>query len=369
MSLVKFHPVLVSLLLIPCLLHAGPQNRFVGEFNADGSPAYFNTDSGINYAKEIQISSGHTVSEWPDLYKTTKTRNGFSATGKLNMTEVRRYFDDRFDTVISKLVDRNFILQIKRAAQVFSVDPAPVLASIIGEQVFNRSLEMLAQNSAARFMPDRFNFAGAFTVADLMDKGHFSECDPNQSDYWSWICMNTIWNLSLHKANNRQQGISHIPMKYLVPLQGHEETLQGQLRPKTGSSYGIAQLSLARALMLTKDLNSKLPSKYQHLKLEDISEVMNLILDNEATIYLVAANAARCIEVYKKVAGYNISKNLGVIVTLFNLGYEYEKAQDLRRLRLNAERLKTSLPIPKENYMGWYMTEKENEIRKVLEKY
>ncbi|MEK6556349.1 MAG: DUF1402 family protein [Bdellovibrionota bacterium] len=116
--------------------------------------------------------------------------------------------------------------------------------------------------------------------------------------------------------------------------------------------------------MVSKDVSDK--TNLKQVTLQNMSEVMEMVLDDEATLYILAASTARAIDDYKRFANIDISNNVGIQVTLFNLGYEVEKALELQRINFIRRQAQQKPLPPKENYMGWFITEKEAEIRQLL---
>ncbi|RYZ63444.1 MAG: DUF1402 family protein, partial [Proteobacteria bacterium] len=61
-------------------------------------------------------------------------------------------------------------------------------------------------------------------------------------------------------------------------------------------------------------------------------------------------------------ASTDISKNIGLQATLFNLGYEAERA-----IVMNGENARAKTPRrPRENYFGWFVNRHEAEIRALV---
>lgn len=351
------------LVILPSLGFA-QETRFLGWFDGNGEPIETQVTGPIN--RKIQVvPPGHTVKIWPDLPLTTRKRMGSMLGGPIAQDPdvIRPVADERFAKSIELLKTRNIVGKAKKAAATFNVDPAVLIASILGELTFNNDTVRLGQDLLGKFIPSQANFSGAARIAKLLDSPQFAPCEPHRHDYWSWNCMNAIWGLSVGEARGLHS-LRHLKPGTLFNLSRDEETLHGVLRPSTGTSYGLAQISLVRALMISKELSLK--TNLPHLTIHEMADVMEMILNDEATLYILAASTARSIDVYKRFAGFDISKNLGLQVTLFNLGFELEKARTLDLTNQGRARKKLAPIGPKENYMGWYMTEKEAEIRAFL---
>lgn len=358
LKLTMFLTVGVSALSLPTYA----EMRFLGRFDAQGNRYLVNTKQPYP-SDMIKISAGHTVTEWPEWPVRTSTR---FAMGRFHPSKTAKFLkkaDERFYDALEEVQDAGLISTIKYVARKFSVDPAVLLGSVLGELTFNNKYEVKAQDLAGAATPSFLNFKGAKRVASYFNDPALKYCQPERSDYWSWVCINQVWSTSIIKASNNG-GAEHVPESSVLDISRRSDPLHGVLRPRTGGSYGIAQMSLARALMVSGDVAAS--SNYVHLGIDDMGEIMNMVLNNEASIYILGASAARCVDVYKRFAGFDISENIGVQVTLFNLGYEFEKAEALKEL--NDRRVAKGLQkvSPKENYMGWYINEREAQIRAAL---
>ena len=78
----------------------------------------------------------------------------------------------------------------------------------------------------------------------------------------------------------------------------------------------------------------------------------------------VATNAVMSIQVYKLIAGVDISNNPGLTTTLYNVGDEYKRAYMLNQIRLRQPET-----MPQVNYMGWYVNTNDVKLRSYLKKY
>ena len=88
----------------------------------------------------------------------------------------------------------------------------------------------------------------------------------------------------------------------------------------------------------------------------------------DTNINYVAASVVASITNYKKYAQFDISNNIGVIATLYNLGDEKKRAIDLYEKNQNLRKENKSIVFPVENFYGWYMNKKENEIKVLFHK-
>ena len=128
-----------------------------------------------------------------------------------------------------------------------------------------------------------------------------------------------------------------------------------------GLTYGLGQLSPVRVL-LTNDIAVKLGG-LKRVQPADTQALYLATLDIDTNINYVAATVIASTTNYKKYANFDISKNIGVIATLYNLGNEKKRAKEL--FKSNELLLKNNKEInyPVENFYGWYMNKKEKEIK------
>jgi hypothetical protein len=351
--------------------------RFIGWFNG-GEPINVTVDGPITRPVSV-MRAGHTVQLWPSLPDAALSRLAMANPTELvsiralkgkkvysaeETAFIRTLVDPRFDESMKTLINDGVIRKVKVVAARFGVDPAVLVASLLGELTFNNDLERSGQDKAGRWLPAALNFGGAARVSEALSSPAFADCHPELSDYWSWVCINQIWNTSISKAK-KDPATDKIPDSALISLAPTEKALHEVLRPRTGGSYGLAQMSLVRALMVSRDVTNRAP-QYPQVRVGDMRKVMAMVLDDDATLNILAASAARCLMIYKRFGGIDITHNLGVQATLFNLGYEFEKATTLTNK--NAYNASRGLPAisPQENYLGWYLTERESDIRRML---
>jgi hypothetical protein len=89
-------------------------------------------------------------------------------------------------------------------------------------------------------------------------------------------------------------------------------------------------------------------------------------MDPDKTLHYMAAQIRIAIDYYRDIAGFDISQNPGVTATLYNLGEVATRARQLAAE--NAERKKRGQPIayPEENFYGWLVNDRVDELRKLL---
>jgi hypothetical protein len=80
----------------------------------------------------------------------------------------------------------------------------------------------------------------------------------------------------------------------------------------------------------------------------------------------MAAQIRIAIDLYRDIAGFDISQNPGVTATLYNLGDAATRARQLRADN-DQRRQKGQQPIyPEENFYGWFINDRLDELQKLL---
>ena len=86
-------------------------------------------------------------------------------------------------------------------------------------------------------------------------------------------------------------------------------------------------------------------------------------MDIDTNIHYVAASVVAEIVNYKKYANMDISNNIGILATLYNLGAEKRRAVQLGKSNAALVKSEKDIEYPKENFYGWYMNKKEDDIK------
>ena len=85
-----------------------------------------------------------------------------------------------------------------------------------------------------------------------------------------------------------------------------------------GQTFGLGQLSPVAALMVTDVVHAK--SGLPLLDIDRASEVYRGDHDPDTSLHYIAAQIRVSIDIYKRIAGFDISQNPGITATLYNLG-------------------------------------------------
>ncbi len=99
------------------------------------------------------------------------------------------------------------------------------------------------------------------------------------------------------------------------------------------------------------------------LDADHAADVYKTIMDPDLTLPYMAAALKHSIDVYRRVADFDISENPGITATLYNTGGPDGRARALADA--NAARFANGEEplLPEENYYGWLVNEKIDQLR------
>ncbi len=333
-----------------------PGTRYIGVFDTAGRPALVDVRRKIKDSKLV-VPAGHLANPNLEIPKFTRLRY---LTLSSTVEGILPAADEKFASLIAKLRSQPRLIELaNRIAPLYGVEPAAVMGAMLGELTFNNEFTSAMQDKAA-LIPEQSSFTGAIRVAEKLKADAFEFCGIKHRDYWAWVCVNRTWNNSL-----AWRGPQARESLYQTILEPSDQPLHGMLRPTAlGATFGPAQMSLMRALMLSEDVYTASGGQIPRLWIDDMPAVLRAITNLETSVHFVAATLARSIDAYKRFANIDISHNMGVQATLFNLGWEFELA-----LKSRQENTFNKIPnSPRENYFGWFINRHEKEIRELVSK-
>jgi len=254
--------------------------------------------------------------------------------------------------------DPRLMTNIKKAAAIYGIDPMHIIGALVGEHTYNIDTYDTLQTyyvKALEYVDNdtlKFQYNGQ-TARQLFARPEFADCEKLTNNYELWDCRETVWN---HKFFGRFVDGHYYPRDRL-----HRVFFQPMF---AGQTFGIGQISPVAALMVTDLVHQK--SGLPLLSIDHASEVYAQIMNPDTSLHYVAAEIRVSIDMYKKIAGFDISKNPGLTATLYNLGDAATRARELKAI--NDDRKAKGLPpqYPSENFYGWFVNSKEAELRKLL---
>lgn len=315
--------------------------------------------STIGSAQEqiIVLKPGNVNETIPELPVATQQRHieKLAASGN-----IEAYFDQRYRAVITKLAKNyetsTFSLkaEINQAAMLYQIDPVHILGAIVGEHTFNVDIKDSLQEYAIKLGLWTGFFKGQHPFLSVSQCPEMRLCESQPNSYDLWSCYNQTWEKTFR--GKTVCGGKNFPTTSLLTT-FFNPTLAGK-------SYGLGQLSPMLILSLTD-----LVADHSHLPKVSISNVNGIYeaaLNPRITVHYIAAMAYMAIDSYLRYAQFDISRNPGVVATLYNLGGDRLRAKSLKAY--NQKQLQEGLPlrVPQENYYGWFVNKYENELRHYL---
>lgn len=320
-------------------MHLG--NRFRSGFLATNAllvGLFFATPS---YAVTL-VEPGNKNAEQPAIPGASKNR-----TKALKTT-----FDAKYQKVLRLLKsDKRLIADIKSTSRKFGIDPIHMVGAIVGEHTYNVDALDRAQSyyvKAISYLKSDIDFEyDGETIGDFVQRSQFETCAKLKSSLSLWTCRENIWNAKFRgksvdgKAfpNNRLSAVFFQPFY-------------------AGQTFGIGQMNPLTALMMSDSVATKTGAP--KLDADNGKDIYAAIMDPRKTLPYIAATLASSIDAYKRYAGFDISKNPGITATLYNTGNAIGRAKAL------AAKNKSSKQGPQENYYGWLINSKEEELRSLL---
>ena len=254
--------------------------------------------------------------------------------------------------------DPNLIARIKKVSALYGIDPIHVIGAIVGEHTYNIDTYDTLQTYYVKAMQYVSNDSLVFanrgdTAAELFARPQFAKCNQYKMNYEVWDCRQTTWeNVFMGRfVDGKKYPRDRLHRVYFGPA-------------FAGQTFGFGQLSPVAALAVTDIVHAK--SGLPLLTIDNAPEVYQNIMNPDTSLHYVAANIKVEIDLYKSIAGFDISQNPGITATLYNLGNAATRARILRAE--NQKRAKAGKPpmYPQENFYGWFVNDKEAELRKLL---
>jgi hypothetical protein len=259
----------------------------------------------------------------------------------------RRVFD---------LLEKDAALRSKivSVSKKYGFDPIHMVGAIIGEHTYNVDVYDRLQTyyvKAVSYVSNAISFRHAGeSVGDFVARPQFEECGKHTGSYALWACRERIWNTKFRgkTADGTKFPNDRFGAVFFQPLYA-------------GQTFGIGQLNPLTALQMSDIVNevSGLP-KLSH---DRPTDVYRTIMDPDLTLPYVAATLKASMDAYKRIAGFDISKNPGITATLYNLGDPEGRARALKAENDKRRREGLGSRLPQENYYGWLVNEKLPELQ------
>ncbi|MBY5532796.1 DUF1402 family protein [Rhizobium leguminosarum] len=263
-------------------------------------------------------------------------------------------FDLKYEKVHELLAtDRELMSKIRKISSAYGISPIHVVGAIVGEHTYNVDAYDRLQAyyvKAASYAGESFRFSyDGESVDEFVARPQFSECKGKSDSYTLWSCREDVWETDFRGKtvggtsfpNNRFSAVFFQPFY-------------------AGQTFGLGQVNPLTALMLS-DLVTRV-SGYPKLNEKNAGAVYRAIMDPDISLAFVAASIRRSIDDYKEIAGMDISGNPGLTATLYNVGNSRQRAAALAAKNRGAG----ATVWPEENYYGWLINDKLDELKGLL---
>ncbi len=271
-------------------------------------------------------------------------------TGDLNTTHEAKY--QKIYNLLKS--DPKLRSKISSVAKTYGIDPVHIVGALVGEHTYNVDAYDRLQTyyvKAISYVKQgiSFDYQGE-NISDFIKRPQFSECAQYKDSLRLWTCRENVWESDFRgkTVGGKRFTDNRFAAVFFQPFYA-------------GQTFGLGQLSPLTALQMTDMVNrySGLPK----LDADHAADVYKTIMDPDFTLPYMAATIKESIDVYKRVADFDISKNPGITATLYNTGGADARARALANA--NAGRVAAGQPaqMPEENYYGWLVNSKLDQLK------
>ena len=261
-------------------------------------------------------------------------------------------FQGKYEKIRDLLAsDRELVGKIKVAAGEYGIAPIHIVGALVGEHTYNvDALDHLQTyyvkalsyfNSDVKFAHERER------VTKFVRRPEFGVCFSATDSYDQWACHEEVWETRFRGRNHggKSWPDDRFGRVFFQPFYA-------------GQTFGLGQLNPLTALRVT-DLVNRV-SGLRKLSADKAPEVYKTIMEPDSSLKYMAAVLRISIDAYREIAGFDISGNPGVTATLYNLGNVRNRARALKQKNATAQ------VMPRENYYGWLINEKQAELEAIL---
>ena len=239
--------------------------------------------------------------------------------------------------------DRRLRSKIKKAAARHGVDPVHVAGALVGEHTYNVDAYDRMQTyvvKAASYLRSDVPFAHkGERVTEFVARPQFAPCRSLKGSEALWTCRENVWRAQF--AGRTVDGVRWPADRFSAVF----------FQPfYAGQTFGLGQINPLQALKMSDRVARG--SGLRRLDAKKGAAVYEAIMDPDKSLHYVAATIRSAIDAYAA-RGFDIRGNPGITATLYNLGRPHERAEAAARRG----------GLPRENYYGWLVNEKEEELR------
>jgi hypothetical protein len=283
------------------------------------------------------------------------TQPGVPAASAKRTRELNTTYEAKYQKIYNLLkTDSKLRAKIASVARTYGIDPVHIVGALVGEHTYNVDAYDRLQTyyvKAISYVQQGLNFDyQGETIGDFVRRPQFSSCAQFNDSLRLWTCREDVWeeNFRGKSVGGKRFPNNRFSAVFFQPFYA-------------GQSFGLGQLSPLIALQMTDMVNrySGLP----RLDADHAADVYKTIMDPDLTLPYMAATLKHSIDVYRRVADFDISKNPGITATLYNTGGADSRARALADSNL-ARVVNGEQPLlPEENYYGWLVNDKIDQLR------
>ena len=263
-------------------------------------------------------------------------------------------------TRIRDLIARDAKLRakIRQAARAFGIDPIHIVGALVGEHTYNVDAKDRLQTyyvKALAYLGQSLSFEhDGVSVERFVSGPAFAKCRSLRRDYDRWSCIENVWNTRYRgrSTDGRRWPDDRFGAVFFQPLYA-------------GQTFGLGQLNPLTALKVN-DMVRRVDRSAAKLSVRDAPRIYATIMEPDSTLLYMAAVLRHAIDAYRSIAGMDISANPGLTATLYNLGNVTARARALAAKNRERAAEGQKPRLPRENYYGWLVNEKERELRSIL---
>lgn len=267
-------------------------------------------------------------------------------------------FDAKYEKIRDLLASDGVLRdKIRAAASAYGIAPIHIVGALVGEHTYNvdaydrlQAYYVKAMSYAGESF--RFEHKGE-SVLDFVERPEFDRCRELTASRALWSCREAVWNAEFRgrTVGGRSYPDNRFSAVFFQPFYA-------------GQTFGLGQLSPLTALMNVDTVAQVSGGK--KLSAGDAAGVYAAIMDPDSTLAYMAASIRADIDDYREIAGFDISGNPGITATLYNVGDGTRRARELAAE--NKRRAESGEPrkLPEENYYGWLVNAKEDELRAII---
>lgn len=272
--------------------------------------------------------------------------------------ETKGSFEGKYKTVYDALSrDKRLISKIKTISKLYGIDPLHMIGAIVGEHTYNVD----AMDHLQTYYIKALEYAGTsitfsykgVAVTEFVERDEFKACKTIEGSNDLWTCREAVWNdvFRGRKVGDVRYENVRFGRAFFQPL-------------FAGQTFGLGQLNPLTALKMN-DLVVEIGG-HDRLNPDRAPEVYRAIMDPDSSLHYVAAVIRTSIDSYRAIAEFDISKNPGITATLYNVGNAKMRAAKLKRINRRRRKSGRRPVLPIENYYGWLINDKVDELRKLL---